>query len=63
MMTHDVEQQDAPTPAQWARAEALKALYLNPNRGPSSMRGVAEQVNVLAALILTGELPKAARGA
>jgi hypothetical protein len=45
------------TPQQWARAEALKALYANTQRPPMNMKTIESQIRILADLILTGELP------
>jgi hypothetical protein len=47
------------TLAQWARAEALKAILSGPMASqPSRLPGIADMVNVYAELIVTGGLPK-----
>lgn len=46
------------TVAQWARAEALKALMGSRNRGSASTHDLALQVCAWADLIVTGSLPK-----
>lgn len=51
-----------PTLAQWARAEALKAIMSNPKGQPLSLSVVADHVNALAELIVTGSLPEPPRG-
>lgn len=60
MMTTTARDADnAPTIAQWARAQALMAILSGPTDGqPSSVTGVADMVNVYAELIVTGSLPK-----
>jgi hypothetical protein len=46
------------TLAQWARAQALKAILSGPmNSQPSRLPGVADMVNTYAELIITGSLP------
>jgi hypothetical protein len=49
------------TAEQWARAEALKALLAADSK-PLVLRAVAVEVNLLAGLILTGQLPPPAPG-
>lgn len=45
------------TLAQWARAEALKALLQSDGNIPSRLPGVADMVNIYAELIISGALP------
>jgi hypothetical protein len=54
------ETDGTPTLAQWARAEALKAVMSHPAGAtrPAGMREIENQVNILAELIVTGSLPK-----
>lgn len=47
-----------PTLAQWARAEATKATMANPHRKQMNLPAIADQINALAELIVTGSLPE-----